>query len=175
MLSVRHEGGGVTFDRPNGGVLRIAADALAHFDAHRQHDRADPEAGGVLLGRIVVERPDAVVETVTIPSPHDRRSRFAFFRARRPTQAAINVAWEASGGAQNYIGEWHTHPEDHPSPSWIDRRDWQRLARDARFEQDALFFVIVGRISVAAWEVPRGGGPASRLVVRAVQEESHKA
>ena len=154
------------FERPGGGVLRIADHVLALVAPYRQHDRFAPEAGGVLLGRIVIERPDVTVETLTIPSPDDRRSRFAFFRARKPTQAAINAAWQASGGTQNYLGEWHTHPEDHPTPSWVDQRNWQRIARDARFEQDALFFLIAGRVSLAAWEVQRGGGPAVRLAVR---------
>ncbi|HCZ9268877.1 TPA: Mov34/MPN/PAD-1 family protein [Vibrio alginolyticus] len=26
-----------------------------------------------------------------------------------------------SGGTVNYIGEWHTHPEDFPKPSQQDR------------------------------------------------------
>jgi len=151
--------------------LRIEGSALAHIAPYRQNDRSAPEAGGVLLGRIVVERPDVVVETVTVPSSDDRRSRFAFFRARRPTQAAIDAAWEASGDTQNYLGEWHTHPEDHPSPSWVDRRDWQRLSHEAHFEQAALFFLIVGRSSIAAWEVPRGGG-REMLLARRVDAET---
>jgi integrative and conjugative element protein (TIGR02256 family) len=126
--------------------------------------------GDLRQGRIVVERPDVIVETVTVPSVDDRRSRFTFFRARKPTQAAINAAWKASGGTQNYLGEWHTHPEDHPTPSWVDRRDWQRIAREARFEQDALFFLIVGRVSIAAWEVPRGGGPEVLLTRRSADD-----
>ncbi len=156
----------MTFDRPGGGILRVEEGALARIAPHLQHDCFAPEAGGVLLGRIVVERPNVVVETVTVPSPDDRRSRFSFFRAERPTQSAINAAWEASGGTQNYLGEWHTHPEDHPTPSRVDRKGWQRLAYEARFEQDALFFLIVGRVSIAAWEVPRGGGPETALGLR---------
>lgn len=130
---------------------------------YRQLDDAAREAGGVLLGRVVLERPDVVVETVTVPVPDDHRSRYQFVRAAEPTQAAIDEAWESSGGLQNFLGEWHTHPEDRPNPSSVDRKGWERMARTARFEQDALFFVIVGRVDIGAWEVKRGGRAAVRL------------
>jgi integrative and conjugative element protein (TIGR02256 family) len=166
----------VIFFRANGGTLCIADSALASIDAFRQHDQNSAEAGGVLLGRLVIERPDIVVESVTVPSAADRRSRRTFFRAQLPTQAAINSAWAASGATQNYLGEWHTHPEDHPTPSAIDRRGWQRLLRKAQFEQDALFFVIVGRGSIGVWEGLRGGGPAVQLrPVATTESEEHHA
>jgi integrative and conjugative element protein (TIGR02256 family) len=153
----------LTFLRPAGGRLRIGADALRILERYRQLDACVSEAGGVLLGRLIVERPDTVVDTVTEPSPADRRTRFAFHRAARPTQRAVIDAWERSDGTRNFLGEWHTHPEDVPHPSEVDLRGWQRLARIARFEQDWLFFVIVGRIVTSAWEVPRGGGSVVQL------------
>ena len=52
----------------------------------------------------------------------------------------------------NYLGEWHTHPEDVPSPSSHDRRDWLRTLDTAQFEQSFLFFIIVGRTSIGVWE-----------------------
>jgi len=70
-----------------------------------------PEAGGVLLGRHILETGDIIVDLITEPMPSDRQGRFRFFRARRPHQAAIDRAWRASGGTYTYLGEWHTHPE----------------------------------------------------------------
>jgi integrative and conjugative element protein (TIGR02256 family) len=122
----------------------------------QEHPKAY-EAGGVLLGRIIEERPDYVVDAVTKPSRWDTRSRTRFGRAEKPTQSKIVKAWKTSGGERNYLGEWHTHPEDDPTPSSIDKNEWRRLARSARFEQDALFFVIAGLKKKRAWEVRRGG------------------
>jgi integrative and conjugative element protein (TIGR02256 family) len=42
----------------------------------------------------------------------------------------------------NFVGEWHTHPERHPTPSWIDRRSWRRQM--GRHKPDPLVFIIVG-------------------------------
>jgi integrative and conjugative element protein (TIGR02256 family) len=153
------------FERPNGGMLRISDSVLAVVETHRQRSCWATEAGGVLLGRLIIERPDIVVDAVTVPTKKDARSRFAFHRAARPTQNAVDRAWAASDGERNYLGEWHTHPEDIPHPSSIDRRGWVRLARTAQFEQDSLVFLIIGRVTIAAWEVCRNSSLITQLHV----------
>lgn len=144
------------FERVGGGRLLISETALVAIDTHRQRSLCKPESGGVLLGRLIVGSSDVVVDSVTEPSAKDRRGRYFFRRARRPAQRAVNTAWSGSMGSRNYLGEWHTHPEDDPQPSDDDLTDWRRLARVARFEQEALFFLIAGRVQVRVWEVARG-------------------
>ena len=41
----------------------------------------------------------------------------------------------------DYLGEWHTHPEDWPKPSGKDLREWRILLREQR---RPLVFLIVG-------------------------------
>lgn len=146
------------FSRPNGGVVEFSETALAHFSLHRQLDRGIPEAGGILLGRLIKGSPDIIVDQALGPSPEDRRGRFFFFRARRPAQMLIDHAWQTSGQTLNYLGEWHTHPETDPAPSCIDRRDWSRITARAQYEQSSLLFAIVGCVHVRVWEVPRASG-----------------
>lgn len=145
----------MSFARPGGGVLELSDAAVQTLLRHRQLRPADTEAGGVLLGRLIQGSSDVVIDVATPPSPSDRRSRFSFFRARKPAQEAVDRAWRQSGQVVNYLGEWHSHPEDHPSPSCIDKRDWKKILTHATFEQDFLVFIIVGRLSVRAWEVSR--------------------
>ena len=58
------------------------------LDAHRQRLRRDREAGGILLGEV---SSDAVlVSRATVPSEHDRRTRFGFVRRRGPAQAVVD-------------------------------------------------------------------------------------
>ncbi|WP_407074680.1 hypothetical protein [Pseudomonas sp. RTB3] len=42
-----------------------------------------------------------------------------------------------------YIGERHTHPQNHPTPSSIDLNEWQILAAD-RVDGRPLLALIVG-------------------------------
>lgn len=143
--------------RRHGGVdLRFSQTSLISMRRYVQRGGRSLEAGGVLLGRILIGTNDVVVDEVTVPGPHDRRSRFGFVRAERPAQEAVNLAWTRSAGELNYLGEWHTHPEDDPTPSRHDYSDWQRLVATQRYEQESLFFVIVGRQWIRAWELARG-------------------
>ena len=143
------------FRRPDGGVLQIGPVVVECFSRYRQLPTDAPEAGGILLGRLIRDSHDVVLDEATEPSRLDQRTRFSFFRARQPAQKRINQAWCESSQTLNYLGEWHTHPEDDPLPSQLDRRDWLRTLDQAQFEQDFLFFVIVGRISIRAWEASR--------------------
>lgn len=143
------------FVRKSRGAVEVSPAAHAVLTAHRQLRTADTEAGGVLLGRLIRDSHDVVIDVASPPSPEDRRSRFSFFRARKPAQVVVERAWRESGQVVNYLGEWHTHPEDDPNPSCIDRRDWKKIVARASFEQDFLLFVIVGRVQIRVWEVSR--------------------
>lgn len=143
------------FQLPNGGVMQVGAPAQEHLLDRRQTESGDSETGGILLGRFVAGSKDIIIDQATDPSDSDRRSRFFFYRARRPAQVKVDQAWESSNGTLNYLGEWHTHPEDDPTPSCIDRRNWRRVARRSSYEQSMLLFVIVGRTHTRAWAMGR--------------------
>lgn len=150
-LSAPDELDRLLFRRPGGGRLQIGPDALAVILRYAQHEPGAPEAGGALLGRYILSTRDVVVDVVTEPMRADRRSRTRFYRHRRGHQAVIERAWAESGGTCAWLGEWHTHPEPVPTPSWVDRADWRRKLLVDRYDE-ALFFVIAGTASVRAWE-----------------------
>ncbi|MEZ8142867.1 Mov34/MPN/PAD-1 family protein [Enterovibrio sp. FF113] len=97
------------------------------------------EAGGVLIGERRGE--SFVVKEITIPSPEDRASRFHFIRQCSHHQLAIVGVNRRSGGTSNYLGEWHTHPQDQPYPSSIDFKNWRSSLRD----QKPCLVAVVGR------------------------------
>lgn len=129
-------------------LSKVAAEEMLRF---RQIKFSDPEAGGVLLGRLLRESVDVIVDEVTRPAARDRASRFNFFRSKSSTQPAVDRAWAVSDGTCIYLGEWHTHPEDDPHPSTRDMSNWRTILHTARFEQPWLFFLIVGRQQTKAW------------------------
>ncbi len=141
----------LTFLRRNGGRLQIGAEASAAMLTFRQDTPEKLEAGGVLLGRRILGGDDIVVDRVTSPMFGDRRSRTRFFRARRLHQAQIDAAWRKSDGTCGYLGEWHSHPEDLPSPSFVDLAGWQKKMLFDRIGAN-IFFVIVGAMEVRTWE-----------------------
>ncbi|MBU1308334.1 MAG: Mov34/MPN/PAD-1 family protein [Gammaproteobacteria bacterium] len=103
-------------------LVVIEPTALNAMRACRQISPAAPEAGGILIG----ERRGTsfVVKEVTKPTLKDESSRFKFVRKFHHHQLAVVSANQSSGGTSNYLGEWHTHPQDRPFPSGIDLKNW---------------------------------------------------
>jgi integrative and conjugative element protein (TIGR02256 family) len=141
----------MNFTRPTGGLISFGHAAIMSLDGQRQADAASDEAGGMLLGRLIHETNDVVVDEATEPTGEDRRGRYFFNRAKAAAQRYINLVWGLSGSTRIYLGEWHTHPEDDPSPSDHDLGNWRRIAKKAKYDQDFLIFVIVGRKKIRVW------------------------
>jgi integrative and conjugative element protein (TIGR02256 family) len=142
---------GTHFDRCDGGAVKIADGALQDFARFAQTSSSSKEAGGVLIGRHILNSKDIVVDAVTTPLPGDRRTRTSYHRHAAGHQEILDRAWAASRGTSVYLGEWHTHPEPTPSPSQIDLKDWNRRLRADIVEAPFILFVIVGQKHVCAW------------------------
>ncbi|MBD2703409.1 Mov34/MPN/PAD-1 family protein [Spirosoma sp. BT702] len=141
------------FQRKAGcGKLKITSAILQQITAYAQLKPQQAEAGGILLGRFIVEADDVVIDEVTVPKTGDRRHRTGFWRSATPHQKTLNDSWFSSDGTCNYLGEWHTHPEPNPNPSGRDLNSWKEQL--IKFAQDgiSLFFVIVGTQHIAVWE-----------------------
>ncbi len=136
--------------------LIIVGHALQQMQAYAQHRWWHREAGGVLLGRHLLDSHDVVVDEVSPPQRSDRRSRFGFFRSSAHEKVA-HQRWLDQARTSAYLGLWHTHPEIEPTPSNVDRQDWQRAVSMDTFEGDRLFFPIIGTHCIRIWTLSRRG------------------
>jgi integrative and conjugative element protein (TIGR02256 family) len=147
--------------------LIFTADAVEQMVRFAQILPEQSEAGGVLLGRHLLESPDVVVDEVTVPQQSDRRSRFSFFRSRMHEELARR-RWMEQKNTLAHLGLWHTHPEEDPVPSSVDRNDWRHAVASDTFEGDRLFFPIVGTSRIRVWCLSRRGH------MRELQEETRR-
>ena len=111
------------------------------FSRYIQEGVDSKEAGGILLGHVRGEHLE--ITEATEPSFWDRRFRFLFERMPYFHHWLAMKRWRESKGLVRYVGEWHTHPQNHPAPSSIDLREWQILAAD-RVDGRPLLALIVG-------------------------------
>lgn len=118
----------------------IRQPALAVFDAHRQRRCLSREAGGQLFAQV---RADAWEITVaTGPRSKDRRGRFSFWPHRPSEQEEIH---DQHALGRDYVGDWHTHPEDVPRPSCADLTSITAVARRSTHHLPGFLLLLIGR------------------------------
>lgn len=139
----------------HGHLVILAEQVVAEIKRFNGPDEANLEAGGILLG--CYRGPHVEILECTTPMPLDTRTRYGFVRRDPGHQRRAVAVWKASDRTVNFVGEWHTHPEERPSPSRVDRDTWANQM--GRRRDDALVFVIGGRASFYC-----GWGENRRLV-----------
>jgi integrative and conjugative element protein (TIGR02256 family) len=120
--------------------VRLEPDVLSHVCRHRQTSARATEAGGQLFGTL----DEYLVRVVCATGPYagDERSRYRY----RSNSAAAQRAVEAQSIAGRlYLGEWHTHAEDHPSASSLDSDAMTRVIASSTLNSNSLLMLIVGR------------------------------
>lgn len=126
--------------------LEISPEVIKAWNRYRQTGSRD-EACGVLIGGHNQGRTVAYLEHCTAPQKKDQRRRCAFVLRDPFHQTHLNQVYEQADSESFYLGTWHTHPEDTPSPSRLDLSDWGNCMK--RNPQNEIFvFVIVGRVEV---------------------------
>jgi len=136
----------------NEGVLKISSVPLKKMESFIQDERSKSEAGGVLLGRLIINSKNIIIDRISVPMVGDQRSRTHFSRAEKRHQQIITTAWNKSNETCHYLGEWHTHPEFYPTPSQQDKRNWREILENRTFSSLYLYFVIVGEKETRVWE-----------------------
>jgi integrative and conjugative element protein (TIGR02256 family) len=129
---------------PNNIILKIDKVVISILFSYKQEDRI-PESGGILLGKLYEEL--LVIEQVSVPGDGDKRGLFLFHRNKVRAQAIIDHAYKSSNGEIIYIGEWHTHKEKQPNPSWIDRLEIKRAFKKSKLNLDFIIWAIAGNDS----------------------------
>ena len=118
-------------------ITDVALSAIAR-EALRSVDGL--ETGGILLG---YDATDGIgIRHAGGPGPNAARGKRTFMRDLDHARRLADSAWLQD--RSQWIGEWHTHPEDYPTPSGLDRSEWRRLATGRKDKRPQLS-IIVGR------------------------------
>ena len=130
----------------------------------RQRESAASEAGGILLG--YRRGAHLYVVVATAPGHEDHGTRVSFRRSANGDREQALSGWYRSDHALDYLGEWHTHPEQTPNPSGTDHRAWRELL--AAHPGRPLIFMIMG-IDDGIW---LGYGYGDNLCALSLEPES---
>jgi len=112
------------------------------------------EIGGILVGLYDAEMDTFQITDMSFPLKSDRKYRFRFLRKNIGHQQFMDDLWEKSGHKKAYLGEWHTHDQDTPYPSFMDLKTWERIS-EQNVNFDTCFFLIIGRRRFIIWTVEK--------------------
>lgn len=60
-------------------------------------------------------------------------------------------AWNDSEKIYNFLGLWHTHPEDIPTPSPTDLKDINTVLNGITNLNHPVLYLIIGRVKTGIW------------------------
>ena len=124
--------------------IKISEEVFEKMKSFIQDENHKPEAGGILIGHYLEDNNYSITD-VSSPSELDKSSRFNFTRSKKNAQKIINKIFKDSKGKKIYLGEWHTHPEDYPTPSSLDKKSILEQIRGNILNSETIFMLIIGR------------------------------
>lgn len=144
-------------------TLNIYKHVIDKIAFYIQDDSKKPESGGVLMG-YVIDKKTFSIKDVTVPNKLDKSSRFNFVRSKYSVQPIIDKAFEQSKGKVVYLGEWHTHPEDIPTPSKLDCESIRLQMNGNILNSHIIFMLIIGRKGLYVSYVDKKGIKDSEII-----------
>lgn len=135
----------------NGPMLFLDEETGARFKLCWLPAANPIENGGYLIGRIIIDTLDHVIDCFTEIHPGDEATATSLLLQDPYHQWKINREWDLNGGA--VLGHWHTHNEPDPNPSRIDLAGWEKMAREVHETsgRSPLMCVIQGTLYTRAW------------------------
>ncbi|MGJ8652601.1 MAG: Mov34/MPN/PAD-1 family protein [Opitutaceae bacterium] len=119
--------------------LTFSRDALLTFlDARQMHLR-DKESGGILFAEIT--NTEVRIVKATRAEKRASISRVLFKPSLRKKRIAVKEAFKSG---LHFVGEWHTHPEQDPTPSRLDTESMEDSFKRSKHELERFIMIIVG-------------------------------
>lgn len=119
-------------------------------DMRAEGERLAPlETGGVLVGHTAADG-SITITAVVGPGPKARHARTRFTRDGDYAQAEVDRLHHASAGHDDYVGEWHTHPQG-GGPSITDRESMEWISGNPLYGRETPILLILEQANPKEW------------------------
>lgn len=124
--------------------VSITEEVLAFLE---DQAKASPnrETGGIVAGSGLAEDGTATILKASDGGSRALRQQSFFSRDTTHCQQLVDEWAVESGGMIDYLGEWHKHLEDDPTPSRQDVRTLRDIARSPDYHVRLPLLLIIGR------------------------------
>lgn len=127
-------------------TFEVTVEAVEVLQSMRQ--MSGNENGGILLGSEIEEQHYRINRVSEPCMLIDRSSKYGCIRDAKKANEVIKREYESSNHKRVYFGEWHTHPENKPTPSNVDITSICDVFFKSRIVIDGVFLAIVGLKSI---------------------------
>ena len=121
------------------------------FEKYKQIGHNALEACGILIGNHRKDGETLFIKHATIPQERDIRKRNSFIIVSNKHQSILDQYFKKSLNEDVYLGTWHTHPENNPTPSTLDISDWNKQFKTNINLFSRMVFAIIGIKSINYW------------------------
>lgn len=137
----------IKFLLPNNETLELSPQVINLLKSQIQQPNT-PEKGGLLLGRTTLNKNTKLME-ITTPFPKDIATLYHF---SRKDKKHLEYLEDAKERLIYFKGNWHTHPENYPTPSIKDLISWNIASKTSTISRTKfLIFIIIGRKVGRIW------------------------
>lgn len=130
------------FSLKDGSILNINSSQLKYFK-NLSVNITTREQGGIVIGKkLMKDDIYTVIDFYHAKNISSKENRYLC--DAKEVNKYIYRQWKKSSGINNYIGEWHTHYEDYPTPSKVDKMMMENIiVRDSAPRK--IFLFILGK------------------------------
>lgn len=136
-------------------TLEIEESVQNKLNKYIKNNKFKIESGGILIGTLNHAMNKTTITDITEPQHEDCQTKFMFTRYEKGHQDIMDKLWKNSKYTKTYLGEWHTHNEASPIPSFVDKHNWIKISERDKNAQ-LLVFIIIGTREIRVWTVVHG-------------------
>lgn len=126
--------------------VKFSFEAIEVMGACKQHSKVMCERGGILMGELYPKSQQIIISKA-IEVPAESSGSYSYAMDVKAAKRIMAKVWKHSGRVTTYLGDWHTHPQSSPSPSFTDRITFTRNFRETDVPHGLLIYIVVGNHS----------------------------
>jgi integrative and conjugative element protein (TIGR02256 family) len=128
--------------KAKGFIVEFDDTSIEKLKNYQQKNR-EYESGGILVGEIYPIENKVIVKDIIV-SKKAKQSFIDVNIDKKEMQIELEKIRKDTNYRYYYIGDWHTHPEKNPAPSWRDKKTYKKTLKTIILQTNFVVFLIVG-------------------------------
>lgn len=121
--------------------IRLSDVVLNIFEKNKQINMSEKETGGQLFGELSGDV--MFIKECSVTKGKTKGTRLSFLPERKREQEDIYDFYKRD---LHYLGDWHTHPQKYPNPSYTDENSMIKCFKSSKHNLPFFIMIVVGTL-----------------------------